>query len=231
MSPAEKSVLSDLLKGLTHELNQPLASILANARAAQHLLRGRQGDSQEVRDILDDIAGQSKRVGETLKHVRGLIQQTEAPLRRLYLDEVLEEALAMVRGELAARHCSCRVQITGRLPAVLANRSQIQRVLVALIHNACEMSLAAGTALRQPRVNVRAAVVDRAVQVSVHARGAPGAGRTHKMLQEMFAKRFDALVLDLTRCRLILAAHDGELWATHRPGGAEAFHFVIPIPK
>jgi len=229
MPIARKSILDDLLRALTHELTQPLTSILSNARAAQHLLESPRLDREEVQTILEDIASQDKRVGETIKRLGNLLPKNGASRQRLYLDEAVRNALMLVRGMPAATRVVFRMKIEDRLPQVWAHRVQIQRVLVALLHNACEATTRARANI-QRIVRIRVGVVESMVQVCVEGRGG-GVGAEHlqRMLQGFFTSAPDGVVLGLARCRLILAAHDGYLWATDKPGVGAVFHLAMPI--
>ena len=131
----------------------------------------------------------------------------------------------------AATRVAFRMKVDDRLPLVLAHRLQIQRVLVALLHHACE-------ATKRPRANIqrvvgiRVGVAESMVQVCVEGRGG-GVGSEHlqRMLQGFFTSAPDGAVLDLARCRLILAAHEGYLWAADKPRVGAVFHLAMPIFK
>jgi two-component system sensor kinase FixL len=229
MPIARKSVLDDLLRALTHELTQPLMSILSNARAAQHLLESPHLDREEVQTILEDIASQDKRVGETVRRLRTLLPKPGAARQRLYLDDAVRGALMLVRGMPAATRVVFRMKIDDRLPQIVAHRLQMQRVLVALLHNACEATKRSRANIQRV-VGIRVGVSGSMVRVCVEARGY-GIGSEHlqRMLQDFFTSTPDALVLDLARCRLILAAHDGYLWAADKPHVGYVFHLALPM--
>ena len=228
MATAKKSVFDDLIKALTHELTQPLMSILSNARAAQHLLRSRRFDREQVQMILEDIASQDRRAGETIRRLGSLLGESAAPPRPLYLDEVLRDALMLVRDTPAAVGVEFRMKIVERLPPVLAHRLQIRSVLLALLHNACEATRQGVN--KQRVVNIKADVDGGMSRVFVEGRGnGMGADHLERMLQGFFMNAPNPLMPDLARCRLLLAAHDGYLWASDKPRVGAVFHFAIPI--
>jgi len=229
MPIARKSLLDDLLRALTHELTQPLMSILSNARAAQHLLESPHLDREEVQIILEDIASQDKRVGETVKRLGNLLPKAGTARQRLYLDDAVRSALMLVRGMPAATGVVFRMKVDTPVRQVLAHRLQIQRVLVALLHGACEATQQTRTNIQRV-VRIRVGVGGGMVRVRVQGRGA-GVGSAHleRMLQGFFTSAPDGVVLALARCRLILAAHDGYLWATDKPRVGVVFHLAMPI--
>jgi two-component system, LuxR family, sensor kinase FixL len=229
MPIARKSVLDDLLRALTHELTQPLTSILSNARAAQHLLASPHLDLEEVQTILEDIASQDKRVGETVRRLGDLLPKPGAARQRLYLDAAVRSALMLVRGMPGATGVVFRMKVDAGLPPVLAHRLQIQRVLVALLHSACEATKRSRANIQRV-VGIKVGVAGSMVRVCVEGRGS-GVGSEHleRMLQGFFTSAPDGVVLALARCRLILAAYDGYLWAADKPRTGVVFHLAMPI--
>jgi C4-dicarboxylate-specific signal transduction histidine kinase len=228
MPTVRKCVFDDLFKALTHELTQPLMSILSNARAAQHLLQSRRLDREQVQTILEDIARQDKRAGETVKRLGSLLGTSEAPRQPLYLDDVLRDALLVARGTPVAAGVEFRMKVAARLPPVLAHREQLRGVLVTLLHNACEATRRG--AGNQPLVNIRVDVDSGMTRVFVEGRG-HGIGTDHleRMMQEFFTLAPNPLILGLANCRLVLAAHDGYLRAIDKPRVGAVFHIAIPI--
>jgi len=230
MPIARKSVLDDLLRALAHELTQPLTSILSNARAAQHLLESPRLDREEVHAILEDIASQDKRAGETVKRLGNLLPKSGASRQRVHLDEAVRSALRLVRGMPAATRVVFRIKAAARLPQVLAHRMQIQRVLVTLLHNACEAATRRTRPNIQRVVGIKLDVAAGMVRVSVEVRGgAVCAEQLQRMLQGFFTSVPEGMVLGLARCRLILAAHDGHLWAANKPRVGAVFRLAMPV--
>ena len=228
MGTARKCVFDDLFKALSHELTQPLMSILSNARTAQHLLRSRRLDRELLQTILEDIASQDKRAGETVKRLGSLLDRFGALRRPLYLDEVLRDTLMLARSSPAAQGVEFRMKVVGSVPPVLANREQIRGVLIALLHNACEVTRQGVN--KQHMVNIRVDVDRGMARVFVEGRGhGVGADRFERMFQGFFAGMPDPLVPDLARCRLVLAAHEGYLVVTDKPRVGAVFHLAIPI--
>jgi C4-dicarboxylate-specific signal transduction histidine kinase len=120
------------------------------------------------------------------------------------------------------------MKLVGTVPPVLANREQIRDVLIALLHNACEVARQGVN--KQHMVNIRLDVEKEMARIFVEARGhGVGADRFERMFHGFFKGMPDPLVPDLARCRLVLAAHDGYLAVTDKPRLGAVFHFAIPI--
>lgn len=229
MPIARTSVVDDLLRALTHELIQPLTSILSNARAAQHLLESPHLDRAQVQTILEDIASQDKRAGETVKRLGKLLPKSGASRQRLYLDDVVHGALMLVQGMPVATRVVFRMKVDDRLPQVSACRLQVERVLVALLYNACEATRRSRENIQRV-VGIRVGLAEGMVRISVEGRGSGlGSEDLQRMLQGFFPSTPDGAVMTLARCRLIVAANDGYLWAADKPRVGTIFHLALPI--
>ncbi|MBL9136153.1 MAG: hypothetical protein JNK85_09810 [Verrucomicrobiales bacterium] len=222
------TVLGELSGSLAHELNQPLTSILSNAQAAQRYLAQPNPDLRELRDILADIVEEDQRAGEIIRRLRGLLKKGEEQHHELDPNLIVQEVLRLVRNDLLNQGISADVQLTPSPPAVLGDRVQLQQVLLNLILNACE---AMSTLARpQRRFVVSTAVAEEgALHLSV---ADCGPGIPEDKLEQVFAPFYttkaSGMGLGLSVCRTIVAAHQGRLWATHRPGGGAVFHLMLP---
>src|ERR1035438_9673534 len=123
------TMLGELSGSLAHELNQPLTAILSNAQAAQRFLSRDDADLNEVREILADIVSEDKRAGEVISRLRVLLKKGEAQHQSLDLNEVVQEALKLVRNDLFNHAVSAHLELARDLPAVKADRVQLQQVL------------------------------------------------------------------------------------------------------
>ena len=97
------AVVGELSATLAHEMKQPLAAILANARAARHLLEVDQVDTAGLREILEDIAADDRRAGAVIDHVRSLVRKDESEPELLSTNEVVSEVLELMRSDLQRR--------------------------------------------------------------------------------------------------------------------------------
>jgi len=130
--------LTALSGSLAHELNQPLTSILGNTHAGLSFLSQGPPDPVELRAILEDIDSAATRAGEIIERMRTLLRRGEVAIQPVYVSESLEELLRLTRTDLIARGVSVINLASGELPPVLADRVQLQQVLLNLIKNACD---------------------------------------------------------------------------------------------
>jgi C4-dicarboxylate-specific signal transduction histidine kinase len=221
------AMLGELSGSLAHELNQPLTAILANARAAQRLLASGPPDLTDLREILEDIAQDDRRAGEVIHRLRAFLKKGDAHLRLIDLNEVVEEVLELVHSDLVQRMIRVDAHLAPSLPPVLADRVQLQQVLLNLLLNACDAVGAKPRAQRRLTIVV-ATIEEGAVQLSLADQGT---GIPEELLSRAFepfvTTKAHGLGLGLAICRSIVTAHGGRLWAENNPEGGATFHLVL----
>jgi C4-dicarboxylate-specific signal transduction histidine kinase len=228
------SMMGQLASGLAHEINQPLASILRNAEAAELFLQHASPDLDEIRAILSDIRSDDERAGHVIDRMRGLLKRQTLETQRLDVGALVGEVAALVRVDAGTRQVKLDVDVPADLPHVRGDRVQIQQVLLNLILNG--MDALHGTRLEDRRVDVTA-------RLDV-ARGAPSieiavGDAGHGIPADMLARIFDPFVttkpngmgIGLAVSRTIVEAHSGRLWAENRNSGGASFRFTLPIAE
>jgi signal transduction histidine kinase len=225
---ARVAVLGQLSGALAHELSQPLTSILANAEAAQHLLRRQPADLHDLSEILQDILTEDRRAGQVVHRLRALLKRGEMRLQRVDAGELVREVLELARGELITRRVTAATSVDRDLPAVLADRVQLQQVLLNLILNASEAMSATAPAERTLLLTVRAASL-RDVQVSVRdcGTGIPPA-LIERLFEPFVTTKPEGLGLGLSISKTIVSAHGGRLWAENNPDRGATVHCLLP---
>lgn len=131
-------LLGELSGSLAHELNQPLTSILSNAQAAQRFLARDPADLDEVRNVLNDIIDEDRRAAEIIRRLRALLKKGESQRSPIDLNKTVYDVLKLVHSDLVHHTTTTHLALDPKLPSVLADRIQIQQVLLNLIMNACE---------------------------------------------------------------------------------------------
>jgi C4-dicarboxylate-specific signal transduction histidine kinase len=225
------NMLGELAGSLAHELNQPLTAILSNAQAAQRFLAHDQPDLNEVRDILVDIVAEDKRAGEVIRRLRPLLKKGEVQRLPLNVNEVVLEALELVRGDLVNHGVAAQTELAPDLPVLHGDRVQLQQVLLNLVMNACDAM--AGAARDDRQITIRTDLAgDGLVRVSVVDSG-PGIApdKLEQVFEPFYTTKPHGMGLGLAVCRTIIMAHGGKLWAANNPGRGASFHFALPAMK
>ena len=221
------ALLGELSGALAHELNQPLAAILANARAAQRMLAHDDVDRVELQAILDDIVSDDRRAGAVIQRVRALIRKDETDPQTVPANDLVTESLELARSDLIQRAVVVSTRLAPSLPQVQADRVQLQQVLLNLIVNACD-------AMADKSPTTRALVITTAarggaVRISISD---SGTGISMEPIDAVFqpfvTSKRHGLGLGLAICRSIVDAHGGRMWAVNNSGGGATFHVLLP---
>jgi PAS domain S-box-containing protein len=221
------ALLGELSGALAHELNQPLAAILANARAAQRMLARENLDVAEFQAILEDIVSDDRRAGAVIQRVRALIKKDETDLQNVSPNEIVTDVLELAHSDLIQRAVVVSTRLAPSLPDVQGDRVQLQQVLLNLIVNACDAMADSPSSLRTLVITTLAR--SAAVRISISDNGT---GITTEPIDEVFqpfvTSKRHGLGLGLAICRSIVDAHGGRLWAVNNRGGGATFHVLLP---
>jgi signal transduction histidine kinase len=218
--------LTELSGSLAHELNQPLAIILANAEAARQILDRGTLDVTEMRDILDDIVAEDRRAGEVIKGLRALLKRGEVEPMALSLHDAIEDVLRLVQMDLIARGVFVRRELAEELPPVLGDRVQLQQVVLNLLTNAADAM--AETAHDSRQIHLRTARRNGSVRLSVRDHGCGLPADPERIFAPFHTTKAHGLGIGLAICRTIVGAHRGRLWAEPHEERGAVFHLELP---
>lgn len=208
---ARLAVTGEMASALAHELNQPLLAAISYARAAQRLL-DRPDTPPRAHELIDKAVGQAERAGEVIRGLRTFLRNAPPDLTPVPAAAIVHEALALARADAAYNAVSLRTELTEPLPVVLADRVQIEQILLNLIHNSVESVAAADGARREVIVRVGASPPE-GVLFQVEDSGPGVALDMVDRLYSPFATTKPAgMGLGLPICRSITEAHRGRLW-------------------
>jgi C4-dicarboxylate-specific signal transduction histidine kinase len=222
------SVAGELSSALAHELNQPLAAILANAGAARRFLLHDPPDLKEIGDILEAIAEDNRRAAGIIARFGSLLRRNHGSMKPVDINEEVAAALGLVHGDVIARGVSLTRCFGRDLPPVLADAAQLQEVLLNLVANACDAMepMPAGTR----RLSVTTAADGQGgVRVTVTDSG-PGVprGTIDEIFEPFVTSKPQRLGMGLAICRSIVSAHDGVLLVEKPAEAGAAFSFSLP---
>ncbi len=222
------AVLGELSSALAHEINQPLAAILANTRAAQRMLEDDGMETTELRAILNDIEADDRRAGAVIRRVRGLAKKDQNELQLLSAGEVVGEVLELAHSDLIHRGVTVDTRFAASEPLVHADRVQLQQVLLNLIMNACDAMT--DTPAGERVVVISTVTEDDGVRIAVRDRGSGIAPDSLQSVFEPFVTtKQNGLGLGLAICRSIVTAHGGEMWASNNPDRGATI--VVSLPR
>ena len=130
--------LGELTASIAHEVNQPLGAVLINAEACLSWLDHEQPNLTEARAALERIVRDGTRAGEVIRRVRTLAKKADTKMAPLNLNEVLSEALTLVQHELMSSQVALCMEQASALPIILADKVQLQQVILNLVINGIE---------------------------------------------------------------------------------------------
>jgi signal transduction histidine kinase len=221
------ATMGQLSASIAHEVSQPIAGTITNARAALRLLNAEPLNTDRFRRALERIVRDGHRAGEVIDRVRALVKK--APPRKDVLDvnEAMIEIVRLTRGEIAKHGISAQAKLAGDLPPIEGDRVQLQQVMLNLIVNAVEAMNAVPEGSRRLLISTARTASDD-VLVAVQDSG-PGidAANLNGVFSAFYTTKPDGLGMGLSICRAIIEAHGGRLWATSEPEGA-LFRFTLP---
>ena len=228
------SMMGQLASGLAHEINQPLATILRNAEAAELFLQHPSPDLDEIRVILADIRADDERAGQVIDRMRGLLKRHTLDTRCLDVCSLVDDVAALLRVDAATREVKLDVGVPGDVPHVRGDRVHIQQVLLNLVLNG--MDALNGARPEDRRVGVTARVNapwgTPIVEIGVDDAG-PGIpeDRLAQIFDPFFTTKANGMGMGLAISRTIIEAHGGRIWAENKVGGGAAFRFTLPIAE
>ncbi len=224
---ARISQMGTLATSIAHELNQPLAAITNYVEAASAVL-AQQGNPEHstVREALALCADEVTRAGDIIRHLREFIKHGETERGNARIGHIIEESIALALADGAGSGVAIAVRFDDAAEEVLADRVQIQQVLVNLLRNATE----AMTDTRSKAIEIVTRVSDGAMTEVVVADSGPGLeSRIAKRLFQPFeTTKATGMGLGLSICHTIIDGHGGRIWAEPSPLGGTAFHFTLP---
>lgn len=219
--------IGELTASLAHEINQPLAAIVANANACRRWLERKVPDYEHARKSLQNIARDGNRASAILQRVREFAAKAPPSRVPLNLNAVVREVLGIVTNEIAREQITLRVELAAKLPDIVADRIELQQVVLNLIINSIE----ALRPLSGRRKELAVTSVRRrsAVEVAVRDTGnGSGAQNLECLFDAFFTTKPDGMGLGLAISRRIIEAHSGKLWAVANPGGGLTLRFTLP---
>jgi PAS domain S-box-containing protein len=225
---ARISTVGELGQNLAHEVNQPLAAIVANAEAGLLLLKEPQPDLAEVQEALKDIVSDQKRAEAVVRRIRSLVKKDRPVFRRVDLNDVARDAAAVVQADATAQGVRIHTDLADGLPPVWGDTVQLQQVAINLLTNALDAVDSDATAPHWIRITTSAAGGDDpTLAVSDNGPGIDAKIAAH-LFAPFFTTKSDGMGLGLSISRSIVTAHGGTIRAEANDNGGATFKVSLP---
>jgi signal transduction histidine kinase len=220
------SMLGELTASLAHEINQPIAAAIASAGACLRWLDRDEPELARAREAIMRIKDDGKRAADIIAGLKAFYRK-DGSLQRVLLDvnEVVREMLVLLHREAERHSVVIRTELTRGLPAVRADRVQLQQVLMNLMVNGIEAMGASGGELV-----IRTRTLGTEIEVSVSD---TGVGISTDQLEQIFSAfvttKASGTGMGLAISRTIVESLEGRLWADSKVGSGATFYFTLPV--
>lgn len=220
---AQAAGLAELSASIAHEVNQPLAAIVANSHALQRWLSADPPNLERATATGSRIVRDANAAAEVVSRIRALFRQSDATRRRTDIAQLAAEARDLLAEEALRRGTAIVLDFSPSLSPLQLDRVQIQQVLVNLMRNGLEAMARSA----RPVLQVTAFEVPGAVQVEISDNG-PGIDFPDRVFEPFFTTKPDGMGMGLAICRSIVEAHGGRLWAEANESGGARLCFTLP---
>jgi C4-dicarboxylate-specific signal transduction histidine kinase len=215
-----------LSASLTHEVNQPLASIVTRAGAALRWIRAEKPNLEKAEAALEGIVAASHRASDIITSVRAMFKKAPPAKVSTDINQTILTVLSIVRVELQKHNVELHTQLSQSLPTVQGDKVQLQQVVLNLVMNAIE-------AMQSARPRVLKAQTDHAkpglVHVSIEDTGTGiDPSNLHRIFQPLFTTKATGMGMGLSICHSIIESHGGRIWVSPAGNRGSIFHFELP---
>ena len=220
------SAMGEMASALAHDLNQPLSAIANYMRGLSRMLETSVDErSATMRDAMGKAAEQALRAGEIIRRLRDFVSRGESERRVESLSKLVEEASALALVGVKEQGVRVRFQLDPRADRVLADKVQIQQVLLNLMRNAIE---AMAEVKRRELLVATETIGDGMIAVAVEDTG-PGisAEIANQLFQPFVTTKQHGMGVGLSISKTIIEAHGGRIWVEPTAGGGTTFRFTL----
>jgi PAS domain S-box-containing protein len=225
---ARLNMMGEMATTLAHELNQPLGAVATYTEACRLILRSGPEDTAQLVRALDQIARQAQRASEIVRRVREFVRKTDQGRTKIDLNGLVRDAVALTAEDAREHGIAIELLLTRDLPLIVADRVQIEQVLLNLLRNSVEAMSTARAGGRRLTVSTAREAAERVV-VTVQDNG-PGlrAGAERRIFEPFYTTKSDGMGMGLSISRSIVEEHAGRLWVERDRGLGVTFHFDLP---
>ncbi len=225
---AQIATLGEVSASITHEINQPLTAIIANAHMCSEVLSSDRVSLADTRSLVHEILERGYQATQVVERIRTLFRGGTFERTTLDLNEVVKEVINLIRSEAGKRCVTLEIDLETELPNILGDRVQLQQVLVNLCINGFD---AMDSLVDRPRkLSVRTRVHDpAAIRVEVQDNGV-GLREPDRIFEAFFTTKQNGMGMGLAICRSIIELHDGRLWPQDHKAPGTTFCFTLPVP-
>ncbi len=219
------TALGEMASALAHELNQPLSAVANYLKGSSRLLNSPEVPREMLKEAIDLAGDQALRAGDIIRRLRDFVARGETERRIESLHKLIEEAGALALVGAKEHGVSVRFRFDPAIDLVLADRVQVQQVVLNLIRNAIEAME------ESPVKQLDVRIEDGGDHLALVSVSDTGSGLAPEVADQLFqpfvTTKRTGMGVGLSISRTIVEAHGGRIWAEPNPGGGTRFCFTL----
>jgi C4-dicarboxylate-specific signal transduction histidine kinase len=225
---ARITTIGELTASIAHEVNQPLAAVVANADACVAWLSRETPDLFEARSAAERATQGATRASEVIARIRSLITKATPGKSHVHINQIIEQTILIAESQAARNHVTIALNLVPDLPVVLGDSIQLQQVILNLVMNGIEAmtsvtdrpKLLTLRSAREDKEQIRVSVQDSGIGLNEEVMS--------RLFEPFFTTRMQGMGMGLSISRSIIEAHGGRLWGESNGSGGATFQFTLP---
>jgi PAS domain S-box-containing protein len=221
------ATVGEFAAAIAHEINQPLAAVVANGQACLRWLAAQPPGTARAKEAAERIVRDGKEAGEVVRRIRSLFKQSTLERVELDLNEVIGEVLHMLNTEIVRRRVAVETDLGRNLAPIAGDRVQLQQLIFNLLLNGIDSMDAAMDLPKRLFISSKQSSVET-VLFAVRDSGS-GVKDPDRIFDAFFTTKENGMGMGLAICRSIVEAHHGRLWVESGEGSGAIFSFTLPV--
>lgn len=219
--------LSELSVSIAHELNQPLQAVVSNANAFQRWLNADPPNFERACRSAASVIRNADTAAHVVSRIRALLKQSGSGRQAVDLNSLIEDVCELAGDKLMGSHIKLQLDLQPDLPEAIADRVQIEQVILNLLRNAIESMQKVDTRSGTLRI-LSGQAENGMLRIEFRDQGT-GIDDVERIFDPFFTTKNEGIGMGLSICRTILEAHGGSIWAENLTSSGAAICFLLPI--
>jgi PAS domain S-box-containing protein len=224
------STMGELAVSLAHEIKQPISAAMTDARTCSRWITRDHPDLAEAQAAASRVVKDVARASEIIGRVRSLFKKDSLQREEVDINELIQEMIALLRGEASRHSISVHSDLSLELPPMMADRVQLQQVLMNLMLNGIEAMKSMNTPGKLAIKSEQGDSGQLLISVMDTGVGVP-AEKLDQIFNPFFTSKPEGTGMGLPISRSIIESHGGRLWADPNPESGSIFRFTLPIER
>ncbi len=219
--------MGELTASIAHEINQPLAAVVANANACIRWLANPTPNLDEAREAISRIVRDGNRASDVIGRIRALVKKGDTEKTLLDINEVIQEVVSLIHSEIQKSGVVLKMQLAVGLPRILGDRIQLQQVILNLVMNGIEAMNAVTDRPREMLIRSCQHETDKVLVAVQDFGNGVDPENLKKIFDAFYTTKSQGMGMGLAISRSIVENHGGRLWAEPNDGPGTTFQFTL----